>query len=93
MCVSSDSADFLWRLARASRDLSLLPSTEADRKKQLVYEAFEYVKKALEKDDQCFAAHKVRQHFQLPPIAGEREVSNSSAPAVVRGVSQRRGGL
>ncbi|KAM3593360.1 uncharacterized protein V6R79_011063 [Siganus canaliculatus] len=54
----SDEAEFLWRLARASRDLSLLPNMEAERKKQLVYEAFEYAKKALEKDEKSFAAHK-----------------------------------
>uniref|UniRef100_A0A671Z1W5 Regulator of microtubule dynamics protein 1 n=1 Tax=Sparus aurata TaxID=8175 RepID=A0A671Z1W5_SPAAU len=54
----SDDAEFLWRLARASRDLSLLPNMEAERKKQLVFEALEYVTKALERDDKCFAAHK-----------------------------------
>ncbi|XP_049912078.1 regulator of microtubule dynamics protein 1 [Epinephelus moara] len=54
----SDDAEFLWRLARASRDMSLLPNMEAERKKQLMYEGFEYAKKALEKDDKCFAAHK-----------------------------------
>ncbi|TKS88027.1 Regulator of microtubule dynamics protein 1 [Collichthys lucidus] len=54
----SDEAEFLWRLARASRDLSLLPDMKAEKKKQLVFEALEYVKRALEKDDKCFAAHK-----------------------------------
>ncbi|XP_073344940.1 regulator of microtubule dynamics protein 1 [Pagrus major] len=54
----SDDAEFLWRLARASRDLSLLPNMEAERKKQLVFEALEYATKALERDDKCFAAHK-----------------------------------
>ncbi|XP_044032879.1 regulator of microtubule dynamics protein 1 [Siniperca chuatsi] len=54
----SDDAEFLWRLARASRDLSVLPNLEVRRKKELVYEAFEYAKKALEKDEKCFAAHK-----------------------------------
>ncbi|KAM9337449.1 regulator of microtubule dynamics protein 1 isoform 2-T2 [Symphorus nematophorus] len=54
----SDEAEFLWRLARASRDLSLLPNMEAERKKQLVFEAMEYAEKSLEKDDKCFAAHK-----------------------------------
>lgn len=54
----SDDAEFLWRLARASRDLSVMPNTEAERKKQLVFEAFEYAKKALEKNDKCFASHK-----------------------------------
>ncbi|XP_074549557.1 regulator of microtubule dynamics protein 1 [Halichoeres trimaculatus] len=55
---NSDDTEFLWRLARASRDLSLLPDIAADRKKQLVYEAFEYAKAALEKNDNSFAAHK-----------------------------------
>ncbi|XP_061569650.1 regulator of microtubule dynamics protein 1 [Cololabis saira] len=54
----SDDAEFLWRLARASRDLSLLPDMNQERKKQLVFEAFSYAKAALEKDDTCFAAHK-----------------------------------
>lgn len=54
----SDDAEFLWRLARASRDLSLLPNIDAERKKQLTFEAFEYSKKSLEKDEMCFAAHK-----------------------------------
>ena len=58
---SSDDAEFLWRLARASRDLSVLPNTKDERKKQLIFEAFEYAKKALERDDACFAAHKVRR--------------------------------
>lgn len=56
---SSDDADFLWRLARAARDLALEPSVEAEQKKQLTYEAFENAKKALEKDDKSFAVHKV----------------------------------
>ncbi|XP_037550225.1 regulator of microtubule dynamics protein 1 [Nematolebias whitei] len=54
----SDDAEVLWRLARACRDLSLLPDTNAERKKQLVFEAFEYAEKALQRDDTCFAAHK-----------------------------------
>ncbi|AWP20922.1 Hypothetical protein SMAX5B_001670 [Scophthalmus maximus] len=54
----SDDAEFLWRLARASRDLTLLPGMEGKRKKQLTFEAFEYAKRALEKDEKCFAAHK-----------------------------------
>ncbi|XP_015229067.1 PREDICTED: regulator of microtubule dynamics protein 1 [Cyprinodon variegatus] len=54
----SEDAEFLWRLARASRDLSLLPDTDAGRKKQLTFEAFEYAKRALERDEKCFAAHK-----------------------------------
>ncbi|XP_060778492.1 regulator of microtubule dynamics protein 1 [Neoarius graeffei] len=54
----SDDAEFLWRLARASRDLALLPITTTAQKKKLLYEAFDYAKKALEKNEACFAAHK-----------------------------------
>lgn len=61
----SDDAEFLWRLARASRDLSLLPNMDTEQKKKLTFEAFEYAKKALEKDEKCFAAHKVRRCFRL----------------------------
>ncbi|XP_056155080.1 regulator of microtubule dynamics protein 1 [Lampris incognitus] len=53
-----NDAEFLWRLARASHDLSLMPNIAADQKKTLTYEAFEYAKKALERDEGCFAAHK-----------------------------------
>lgn len=55
----SDDAEFLWRLARAARDLALQPNIEAERKKQLTFEAFENAKKALEKDETIFAVHKV----------------------------------
>nr|XP_061810323.1 regulator of microtubule dynamics protein 1-like [Nerophis lumbriciformis] len=55
---NSDNAEYLWRLARVSRDVSVLPETDEGRKKQLMYEAFEYAKMSLEKDDKCFAAHK-----------------------------------
>lgn len=54
----SNDAEFLWRLARASRDLSLLSSISSDEKKRLTYEAFEFAKKALEKNESSFAAHK-----------------------------------
>ncbi|CAN9506503.1 unnamed protein product [Ophioblennius macclurei] len=53
-----DDAEFLWRFARASRDLAIQPDTDAKRKKQLIYESLEYATKALEKDEQCSAAHK-----------------------------------
>ncbi|XP_061851537.1 regulator of microtubule dynamics protein 1 isoform X2 [Colius striatus] len=55
---NSDDADLLWRLARASRDLAQLSSTSAEEKKKLAYEAFEYAKKALEKNESNSAAHK-----------------------------------
>ncbi|XP_034067843.1 regulator of microtubule dynamics protein 1 [Gymnodraco acuticeps] len=54
----SDEAEFLWRLARVSRDMAFLPDMEDKQKKELMFEGFEYVKKALEKDDKCSAAHK-----------------------------------
>ncbi|KAL1006719.1 hypothetical protein UPYG_G00075870 [Umbra pygmaea] len=54
----SDDAEFLWRLARASRDLSLLAHITAEEKNKLTFGAFEYAKKALEKNEACFAAHK-----------------------------------
>ncbi|XP_061877900.1 regulator of microtubule dynamics protein 1-like [Entelurus aequoreus] len=54
----SDNAEFLWRLARASRDMSVLPEVDADRKKQLMYEAYQYATTSLERDDSCYAAHK-----------------------------------
>lgn len=63
VCPSSDDAEVLWRLARAARDLALQPNMEAERKKQLVYEAFENAKKALEKDENSFAVQKVRWWF------------------------------
>lgn len=53
-----DDAEFLWRLARATRDMSLLPDTAADTKKRLVYESYDCAKRALEKSEECFAAHK-----------------------------------
>ncbi|XP_043831330.1 regulator of microtubule dynamics protein 1 [Dromiciops gliroides] len=54
----SEDAELLWRLARASRDISQLSTTSAEDKKRLVYEAFAYAKKALEKNESSFAAHK-----------------------------------
>ncbi|NXV44773.1 RMD1 protein, partial [Uria aalge] len=55
---NSDDAELLWRLARASRDLAQLSSTSAEEKRQLAYEALECAKKALEKNESNFAAHK-----------------------------------
>ncbi|XP_025056011.1 regulator of microtubule dynamics protein 1, partial [Alligator sinensis] len=55
---NSEDAELLWRLARASRDLAQLSRTSAEEKKQLIYEALEYAKKALEKNEANFAAHK-----------------------------------
>ncbi|CAK8682439.1 unnamed protein product [Clavelina lepadiformis] len=56
---SSNNADILWRLARAARDLALKSvGVKSDEKKGLVYEAFECSKRALEADENNFAAHK-----------------------------------
>lgn len=55
----SDDAEFLWRLARATRDVALQPNINTEQKKKLTYEAFEYARKALEKNQESFAVHKV----------------------------------
>ncbi|XP_036258059.2 regulator of microtubule dynamics protein 1 isoform X2 [Molothrus ater] len=55
---NSDDAELLWRLARSSRDLAQLGSTSAEEKKKLTYDSLEYAKKALEKNESNFAAHK-----------------------------------
>uniref|UniRef100_UPI0000F21D85 regulator of microtubule dynamics protein 1 n=1 Tax=Danio rerio TaxID=7955 RepID=UPI0000F21D85 len=52
----SGDAEFLWRLARVCRDLALLSS--AEEKRRLTYEAFQYATAALQRDEQCYAAHK-----------------------------------
>nr|XP_024106356.2 regulator of microtubule dynamics protein 1 isoform X4 [Pongo abelii] len=54
----SEDAELLWRLARASRDVAQLSRTSEEEKKLLVYEALEYAKRALEKNESSFAAHK-----------------------------------
>ncbi|KAJ8276900.1 hypothetical protein GJAV_G00069160 [Gymnothorax javanicus] len=54
----SEDAEFLWRLARACRDLSQFSTVPPREKKRLVYEAFEYAKRALERGDSSFAVHK-----------------------------------
>ncbi|XP_066234887.1 regulator of microtubule dynamics protein 1 isoform X2 [Saccopteryx leptura] len=54
----SEDAELLWRLARASRDLAQLSRTSEEEKKVLVYEALEYAKRALEKNEASFAVHK-----------------------------------
>uniref|UniRef100_A0A8C6D0I8 Regulator of microtubule dynamics protein 1 n=1 Tax=Moschus moschiferus TaxID=68415 RepID=A0A8C6D0I8_MOSMO len=54
----SEDAELLWRLARASRDVAQLSGTSEEEKKYLVYEALEYAKRALEKNESSFAAHK-----------------------------------
>ncbi|KAM6214258.1 regulator of microtubule dynamics protein 1 [Rhynchocyon petersi] len=54
----SEDAELLWRLARASRDIAQLSQTSEEEKKRLVYEALEFAKRALEKNESSFAAHK-----------------------------------
>ncbi|KAJ8389073.1 hypothetical protein AAFF_G00124700 [Aldrovandia affinis] len=55
---NSEDAEFLWRLARASRSLAEQSNVAAAEKKRLMYEAFEYAQSALERNEGCFAAHK-----------------------------------
>ena len=56
---STSNANILWRLARAARDLAIKSeNVAADEKKKLIYEAFESSRRALELDEQNFAAHK-----------------------------------
>ncbi|XP_012867986.1 PREDICTED: regulator of microtubule dynamics protein 1 [Dipodomys ordii] len=54
----SEDAELLWRLARASRDIAQLNRTSEEEKKLLIYEALEYAKRALEKNESSFGAHK-----------------------------------
>ncbi|XP_059758192.1 regulator of microtubule dynamics protein 1 isoform X2 [Balaenoptera ricei] len=54
----SEDAELLWRLARASRDKAQLSGTSEEEKKLLLYEALGYAKRALEKNESSFAAHK-----------------------------------
>lgn len=61
----SEDAELLWRLARASRDVAQLNRTSEEEKRLLVYEALEYAKRALEKNESSFAAHKVSWLKQL----------------------------
>lgn len=70
MFPPSDDAEFLWRLARAARDLSQQPGVEGERKKQLVFEAFDNAKKALERDPNSFAVHKVSRGKTRPGPIG-----------------------
>ena len=53
----STNPEFLWRLARASRDLANLSSTDVTSKKSLIYEAHEYAKRALACGEENFACH------------------------------------
>jgi tetratricopeptide (TPR) repeat protein len=50
--------EILWRLARAARDVSLLPDTTEENKKKLAYECLEYAKKAIEHGPDNYACQK-----------------------------------
>lgn len=56
---TSSNSNILWRLARSARAYALesqdLPSS---RKKELIYEAYELSKRAIELNDNCWASHK-----------------------------------
>lgn len=55
----SDNAEVLWRFARAARDVALnSKEISSDEKKELVYEAFEVSKQALEVDEKNWGSHK-----------------------------------
>lgn len=56
---TSEDAELLWRLARASRDVAQLSGTSEEEKKLLVYGALEYARRALDKNQSSSAAHKV----------------------------------
>ncbi|XP_072169757.1 regulator of microtubule dynamics protein 1-like [Diadema setosum] len=50
--------ELLWRLARACRGVAQLASTKEEDKKRFTYEALDFAKRALEVNDNNFAAHK-----------------------------------
>lgn len=52
----SNDANILWRLARAATEKGKMGNK--DERKQHIYEAWDYIKKALELDDKNFACHK-----------------------------------
>ncbi|NXY85775.1 RMD1 protein, partial [Alcedo cyanopectus] len=54
----SQEAELLWRLARAARDLAQLATVSLEDKRRLAYEALDSAKRALEKNEANFAAHK-----------------------------------
>ena len=55
----SKNDELLWRLARACREVAQLDATAADKKKQLMYDAHEYAKQAVEVNPNNGFAHKV----------------------------------
>lgn len=82
----SEDAELLWRLARVSRDVAQLSRTSDAERKLLVYEALEYAKRALEKNEASFAAHKVRGSvWQGWPRVEGRAVRTNPLPPVYIG--------
>ena len=57
-----NDANVLWRLARAATEKGKM-GNEAERK-QHIFEAWDYISKALELDDNNFACHKVKNNNQ-----------------------------
>ncbi|XP_002160454.4 regulator of microtubule dynamics protein 1 isoform X1 [Hydra vulgaris] len=55
---SSEDPELLWRLVRATRDRACMPDVSKEEKKTLIFEAFEYAKKALQFGEENFACHK-----------------------------------
>ena len=54
------TADIQWRCSRACYKLSILPSTDKDRAKQLAHSCLVFATKALELDDSNYHCHKVQ---------------------------------
>lgn len=53
-----ENDEVLWRLARAATDKGKA-STDQEVKRSCMYEAFEYAKEALQRNENNFACHKV----------------------------------
>ena len=56
---NSEDPELLWRLVRATRDRACMADVSKEDKKTLIFEAFEYSKKALQFGEENFACHKV----------------------------------
>ncbi len=65
--TDSQNAAILWRLARAACDMGKNVGKDPDKRK-FTFEAFEHIKKALAKDENNFAVHKVRMPMYTPLI-------------------------
>ena len=58
----SGNVEIQWRIGRAAYETSKTES-DVEKKKKLLYEAFDHVKMALDADANSFAAHKVIYYF------------------------------